>query len=61
MSDAIFNRDGLDTTIGNDIPLVAVQVCWNCEYLQAQLGRFSSGGPTCAECGDRLDTYKVVG
>jgi hypothetical protein len=58
---AIFDRDNLSTFGTNDIPLVAVQVCWNCEYLQAQLGRFSSGGPTCGECGDRLDTYKVVG
>jgi len=58
---AIFDRDDIDTTIGSTIPLVAVQVCWECEYLQAQLGRYSSGGPTCGECGERLDTYKVLG
>jgi hypothetical protein len=58
---AIFDRDDIDTTIGHTIPLVAVQVCWQCEYLQAKLGRYSSGGPTCGECGQRLDTYKVVG
>jgi len=58
---ALFDRDSLDTSIGHNIPLVAVQVCWNCEYLQANLGRYSSSGPTCAECGDRLGTYKVVG
>lgn len=58
---AIFDRDNLSTFGTHDIPLVAVQVCWTCEYLTARLGRYSSSGPTCGECGNRLDTYKVVG
>jgi len=58
---ALFDRDEIGTSIGHPIPLVMVQVCWNCEYLQAKLGRYSSRGPTCAECGDECDTYKVLG
>jgi hypothetical protein len=48
----------VDTTFG--LPTISVQVCWNCEYLQGITGRYSSKGPKCAECGDYLETYKVL-
>jgi hypothetical protein len=56
MGSALF--EGLDTTFG--LPLVTVQVCWNCQYLQAVTGRYSSKGPKCGECGEYLDTYKLL-
>lgn len=56
----LFDRDEIDTSIGKAVPLVAVQVCWECEYLQARLGRYSSKGPTCGECGTTLETYRVI-
>ena len=56
MSKAVFT--GLDTTFG--LPLVTVQVCWECKYLQAVTGRYTSRGPKCAECGNYLETYKLL-
>jgi hypothetical protein len=47
-----------DTTFG--LPMVSVQVCWNCEYLQGHLGQYSSRGPKCGECGDYLETYQIM-
>ena len=46
---------------GRDWPLLMVQVCYNCEYLQTVLGKYSSRGPKCAECGDELTTYEIIG
>jgi hypothetical protein len=50
--------EGLDTTFG--LPLITVQVCWNCQYLQGVTGRYSSKGPKCGECGKYLETYKLL-
>jgi hypothetical protein len=50
--------EDVDTTFG--FPMVSVQVCWNCEYLQGHLGRYSSQGPTCGECEAKLETYQVL-
>ena len=58
---SLFDRDEISMFgSSHDIPLVSVQVCWNCEYLQGHLGKYSSMGPTCGECDERLDTYSVV-
>jgi len=50
--------DGLDTTFG--LPMISVQICWNCEYLQGEIGQYSSRGPKCGECGEYLETYKIL-
>lgn len=42
------------------IPMISVQVCWQCEYLQIHTGRYSSSGPYCAECEEKLETYKIL-
>jgi hypothetical protein len=55
MSGALFEDP--DTTFG--LPLLTVQVCWNCEYLQGKMGMYSSKGPKCGECGEYLETYKI--
>lgn len=56
MQGALF--EGIDTTFG--LPLISVQVCWECEYLQGVSGKYSSHGPVCGECGNRLETYKIL-
>lgn len=48
-----------DTTFGR-VPSISIQVCWNCEYVQGLTGRYSSRGPKCAECGEYLETYKIL-
>jgi hypothetical protein len=50
--------EGLDTTFG--LPMVSIQVCWECEYVQGLTGRYNSRGPKCAECGNYLETYKIL-
>jgi hypothetical protein len=50
--------EGLDTTFG--LPMVSIQVCWECEYVQGLTGRYSSRGPKCGECGNYLETYKIL-
>lgn len=51
--------EDLDTTFGG-LPLITVQVCWDCQYLQGITGRYSSRGPKCGECGKYLETYKLL-
>jgi len=46
-----------DTTFG--VPLITAYICYNCEYLQVETNRYSSSGPKCAECGERLTSYKI--
>jgi hypothetical protein len=58
---SLWNRDELDTTIGHPIPTVSIQICWNCENLQAELGKYSSKGPMCAECEEYMETYSIIG
>jgi len=43
-----------------DWPLLMAMVCWNCQYVQFRMGRYSSRGPRCGECGTDLETYKVM-
>lgn len=50
--------EDLDRTFG--VPLITVQVCWECRYLQGVMGRYSSRGPKCGECGEYLETYKLL-
>lgn len=52
---ALLDRDDLWK-----VPMISVQVCWNCEYLQVETGKYFSKGPYCAECGDTLDTYQIL-
>lgn len=53
---AIISKENL-----RSIPLISVEVCWRCEYLQVEKGKYSSHGPYCGECEQRLETYRVVG
>lgn len=46
---------------GRDWPLLMVMVCYNCEYLQTDIGKYSSKGPKCGECGERVETYEIIG
>lgn len=44
----------------SSVKSLAIQVCFNCEYVQVETNRYSSQGPICAECSERLETYKLI-
>lgn len=52
--------DNVDLDKVSSVKTLAIQVCFNCEYVQVETNRYSSQGPICAECGERLETYKLV-
>jgi len=57
----LYDKDDLKSSIGHPIPSLSVEVCWNCEHLQTEVGKYSSKGPMCAECEEYMETYQIIG